>query len=273
LIRGRLAQVGFAIGAAAALATACGSLLAARPAEATQAQASVVGGRAADFDDWRFTVAIFHRRYGFWCGGSVIGSQTVLTAAHCVKGIRARSFVVVANRYRLRDTSQGERIGVAEKQVNPAFRYYKARHDAAVLTLSQPTSAPPVALATPEDDAAVTRPGSRLRVAGWGSVNPYRMRLPRLLREATVRVRRNRVCRRVFPGTYSGATNICAAGILMRRGIHKSSCYGDSGGPLIADTPSGPRQVGIVSYGTGVCGRGPSVFSRVSSELAFISGG
>ena len=61
--------------------------------------------------------------------------------------------------------------------------------------------------------------------------------------------------------------------------IHKSkilgvdSCGGDSGGPLayraIADDPY--YQVGIVSYGTKICGRSiPGVYTCVTSFLDWI---
>ena len=51
------------------------------------------------------------------------------------------------------------------------------------------------------------------------------------------------------------------------------SCGGDSGGPLvyraIADDPY--YQVGIVSYGTKICGQGvPGVYTRVTSFLDWI---
>lgn len=50
----------------------------------------------------------------------------------------------------------------------------------------------------------------------------------------------------------------------------KSTCEGDSGGPLINNGTG--RQVGIVSYGRGDCTRdAPSVFSSVQDNLDFIN--
>ena len=70
---------------------------------------------------------------------------------------------------------------------------------------------------------------------------------------------------------------ICALGKrikqLRRPAIHRSACIGDSGGPLIADTPAGPPQVGIVSFGGPLCGLAgaPTVYARVSASLDFIN--
>lgn len=63
-------------------------------------------------------------------------------------------------------------------------------------------------------------------------------------------------------------THICAGGV---KGV--DSCKGDSGGPLVykkgVDSPW--YQVGIVSYGTRICGFGlPGIYSRVSFYIPWI---
>ena len=53
----------------------------------------------------------------------------------------------------------------------------------------------------------------------------------------------------------------------------KDSCSGDSGGPLFArESTNDPwTQVGLVSFGTNVCGRGiPGIYTRVTSYLNWI---
>jgi hypothetical protein len=75
---------------------------------------------------------------------------------------------------------------------------------------------------------------------------------------------------------FQQGTMICALGKLIRRfhsrlPFHSTSCSGDSGGPVIADTPAGARLVGLVSAGPFPCGLGgPSVYARVASRLGFI---
>ena len=130
------------------------------------AHSSIVGGKKADFSQWPFAVTLFYRRH-LICGGSVIAPTRVLTAAHCAVGLKVKRMRIVANRPRLRDTSVGERIDVVAKAVHPDYKR-TLRHDFAVLTLAHATTAPPVALATPEEDVTASAPGVLLRVAGWG---------------------------------------------------------------------------------------------------------
>jgi secreted trypsin-like serine protease len=55
--------------------------------------------------------------------------------------------------------------------------------------------------------------------------------------------------------------------------LGKDSCQGDSGGPLVTRKKSGDwYQIGIVSFGTRICGRGsPGVYTRVTSFIHWIA--
>ena len=51
----------------------------------------------------------------------------------------------------------------------------------------------------------------------------------------------------------------------------KDSCSGDSGGPLFATESIISYQIGLVSYGTNICGRGiPGVYTKVAAYLPWI---
>lgn len=46
--------------------------------------ARVVGGEDADANEWCWQVALINSLNQYLCGGALIGTQWVLTAAHCV---------------------------------------------------------------------------------------------------------------------------------------------------------------------------------------------
>jgi len=245
---------------------------------APRAQSSIVGGSRAEPAQWQFSVAIF-RKGRLHCGGSVIAPTKVLTAAHCVDGLNLANFQVITGRPNLRDPSAGQVLPVASGRVHPDFQQ-TALHDVAVLNLAQATSAPPVALAQPTQSAATTFTGAVLRVSGYGAVNPFGARLSPVLKSTFEIVRSERRCLKAYTrDLFAPESMICALGGKRKHGgrfkIHTSACSGDSGGPLIADTPTGPVEVGTVSFGGALCGlpQAPTVYSRVSSSLDFINAG
>ncbi|MGH2984290.1 MAG: S1 family peptidase [Solirubrobacterales bacterium] len=262
------------------IALACAAALSAGLASssataAPRARPSIIGGGAANLSQWTFAVAIY-RKERLHCGGSVISPTQVLTAAHCVLGFDLANFAVIANRPDLRSTSAGEVLGVASARIHPDYES-TGLHDVAVLNLARPTTAPPVGLSSSAEDAATTQIGGLLRVAGWGARNPLGLRLSAILRKTTERVRSARRCIKAYTrDIFDPTLMICALGKRIkhfrRPAIHTSACTGDSGGALVADTPAGPRQVGIVSYGGPLCGlaAAPTVYARVSASLDFI---
>jgi trypsin len=245
---------------------------------APRAHSSIVGGAPANASQWPYIVAIFRKGH-MHCAGSVIAATRVLTAAHCIHGFNLASFQVIVGRPDLRNPATGQVLPVASGRVHPDFEQ-TGLHDIAVLDLGQPASAPPIALATPEQSAAATFPRAALRVAGYGATKPFGVHLSPFLKSTVELVRTDKRCLKAYTrDLYAPQSMICALGPKRRHPgrfkIHTSACSGDSGGPLVADTPTGPVVVGTVSFGGALCGlpAAPTVYSRVSSSLDFINGG
>jgi trypsin len=260
-----------------ACATAlAGGALPSTAAAAPRAHSSIVGGNPADPAQFPYAVAIFRKGH-MHCSGSVIGPTKVLTAGHCVAGFNLANFQVIIGRPTLRNTAVGEAIGVASGRVHPDFEQ-TGLHDVAVLNLVQPTAAQPIALATPDQNAATTSVGAPLQVAGFGATNPFGTHLSGFLKSTTELVRADSRCLKAYTrDLFAPESMICALGVRRKKGgrfkIHTSACSGDSGGPLVASTPTGPVEVGTVSFGGALCGlpAAPTVYSRVSSSLDFIN--
>jgi len=264
-------------GLACAAAVGAAALPSSAPA-APRARASVVGGFRADPSQWPFAVAIFRKGH-MHCSGSVIAPTKVLTAGHCADGFNVANFQVIIGRPTLRDTAVGQSIGVTSARVHPDFEQ-TGLNDVAVLNLAQPTGVTPVALATPEVNAATTAPGAQLQVAGYGATNPFGTHLSGFLKTTTEQARNDNRCLKAYTrDLFAPESMICALGAKRKKPgkfkIHTSACSGDSGGPLIASTSSGPVEVGTVSYGGALCGlpSAPTVYSRVSASLDFIDAG
>jgi trypsin len=243
---------------------------------APRARTSIVGGGRADPAQWPFAVAIFRKGH-MHCSGSVIGPTKVLTAGHCVDGFNVANFQVIVGRPTLRDTSIGQSIGVVSGRVHPDFEQ-TGLHDVAVLNLATATTVTPIALATPDQNAQTTPPGSQLRVAGFGATNPFGTHLSGFLKATIEQSRTDNRCLKAYTrDLFAPESMICALGARKKKPgrfkIHTSACSGDSGGPLVADTATGPVEVGTVSYGGALCGlpAAPTVYSRVSASLDFIN--
>jgi len=237
--------------AATLAATTLAGALAPTPAQA------IVGGSASAEGAQPFMASLQDGSGFHFCGGSVIASTWVLTAAHCVPDGDASDLYVVTGRNDLSDTSKGQRIKVAQVFVHPA--YADSTHDAALLRLSSATSAPAVALAGSADDD-LEAAGTPVTVAGWGDQLPTMgLFATNQLREVDLQVVSDDECGQTNLG-FDAATGVCAAALL------KDSCQGDSGGPLFAVKAGRKVQVGVVSYGQSCAlPKFPGVYSEVNN--------
>ena len=219
---------------------------------------AVVGGGPAPSGAHRFMASLQDGTGFAFCGGSVIASGWVLTAAHCVPDEDASDLYVVTGRRDLSDTGTGQRIKVSTVYVHPD--YANSTHDAALLRLSTATTAPAIKLATALNDN-LEAPGTLVTVAGWGDTLPTMgLFSTNELQEVDLEVVSDDECGTTNVG-FDAPTGVCAAALL------KDSCQGDSGGPLFHGSGTSAIQIGIVSYGTG-CALPlfPGVYSEVNNS-------
>ena len=234
----------------------------------------IIGGDIADPADWPYAAAITDPSGDQFCGGTVISADAVLTAAHCMinefgEPANPNSIRVVTGRPDLTDDGEGQELEADDVFVHRQY-LQKGRHDVAVIRLSDPTTATPAALPTPQEDEDATEVGDELRVAGWGATKRGGGASSDVLRDVSTFVAKDRKCQNSF-SFFRAGEEICTQG--ERMGDNRtSSCYGDSGGPLVADTIVGARLVGAVSFGGRRCGvKHPTVYARVAENLGFIT--
>lgn len=266
-----------AVAAGCVLALSCALVPAASPASKSGpgAKTSIVGGGPANPASWPFAAGIlFDGQLG--CGGSVLAPTKVLTAAHCALGVNPAQLQVVTGRPNLADASAGQVSSVTRADVHPEYQN-TGQSDLAVLTLSTPTSAPAATTASAAESAAALQRGDRVFVAGWGSQKPAGGNLSTVLKQVTLKVLRPRNCLFVFGfDLFFPQTMACAQGTKKignkRKKQFTSACRGDSGGPVIANTPAGVRLVAVVSFGPRKCGRVfPAVYAKVAPGADFIA--
>jgi secreted trypsin-like serine protease len=237
----------------------------------------IVGGGKANAEGWQFTVALEQKRR-LICTGSLIAPTKVLTAAHCAKSGKRKWLSVFAGSPSISAKHRLPRIKVSAVVIDPTYNGRKVERDFAVLTLARPPVAEPIALATRAESKAATKPGRIVRTGGFGTRSAWGFNVARRLKATKERIFPGRICDRLFGKDrgFQQATMICALGKRVLRfhsflPFHSTSCSGDSGGPIVANTPGGPRLVGLVSAGPFPCGLGgPSIYARVSSRLGFI---
>lgn len=273
----RIARVGVVASCALALIAA----LAAGVADASpRAGKSVIGGTPASVDQWPFAAAVLTP--STLCTGTVISSTRILTAGHCVGDpatmtVRTQSPSAFAG---------GEVHGVSSVAYAPGFAH-GFENDLAILSLTNPTSAPPIQVANAGEDAAYTRPGAELSVAGFGNRNPL------IVGKAQIGVlTATNVTSKFCPlpvwaicdsGRKVGTAFRRLGRRVKRRKVKAAVCSGDSGGPLVANTPAGPRLVGTAEASTAppskrnpfffvICGlKGyPSIHTRSALYTDFI---
>lgn len=245
------------------------------------AQASIIGGRSASIAEFPSLAYIEaqSKRESFACTGSVVAPRVILTAAHCVESIenggitspaayRVATGVTTPKRATRQNVSR-----VSETHIFPGFDPGAIHGDAAILVLSTPTTAPPLALAGPAD-AALYEGGAVVQLAGWGVTRGTAANGAESLRSASTVVQKPSFCKRKtrsYYGLFSPASQLCTVDPPAKK---TGGCFGDSGGPAIAHRADGtPIALGIVSVVGPFCDpRLPNVTTRVDYVSSWVSG-
>jgi len=243
---------------------------------------AIVGGAPAPPGQWPWLVGILQAQksdatVAQFCGGAVIGTRRVLTAAHCVVGESTETIDVLVGRTRLSDTG-GRRIPVTGISVYPGYLSEASPGlDAAVLTLASSPGVAPLALARSGSDAA--QPGISAWTMGWGRLNARRSPgggwyYADRLRQLQVPLQSDDTCEGVFGIGASDMPYRPAWSICIGAGDGKTGpCSGDSGAPLVVGGPGSWLDVGVLQGGDACASRGYyDLYTRVDKISAFALG-
>lgn len=239
----------------------------------------VVGGKISQMP-WPWMVAIYRKNFGvetFLCGGSMIGSLEVLSAAHCFAGNKEKLQI---NRYVVRVGSninfRGKAYAVASVLLHPAYISSAHYNDLALIRLVREVredNVRPICL--PEENLtheAIL--GKNVTVIGWGAQSYGGIRGPEL-RQVDVFVISRKKCNESYGQLKSSSISKGITDQFICAGVPdggKDACQADSGGPLMLWWSGRWTLVGIVSFGHS-CGRPnfPGVYTSVNYYLKWIN--
>jgi secreted trypsin-like serine protease len=261
-------------------------------------QPKIVGGTTASISQYPWQAAVVFTGSGSahdrqFCGGSLVTSRIVMTAAHCVYDtdpdcssfcavsdpggdgtakLDPNDVDVVLGRTTL-SGSDGAEIPIEavsyRSNYNPDYQLDGVpRFDVAYLVLAAASAQPQIKIAD-SYEGALWDAGSPAVVSGWGTTSDSGgAKTQDTLRAANVNVIDDSACFNDYAigagqSDFDAQTMLCAG-----TPSGADSCYGDSGGPLEAPLAGGDyRLVGIVGWGAG-CGDPsfPGVYTRVAGD-------
>jgi secreted trypsin-like serine protease len=257
----------------------CAALLstavAARGSQSPEAHAAVIGGSPAEagtFPSLAFVIDV-KGALADQCTGTVVASNLVLTAAHCAENMQtgdlyhAADFQVVTGAVEWNAPTR-QLSGVSRVIIYPKFSRRADDGDAALLVLSTPTTAPPIALATAANSGWV-HAGTAGTIAGWGKTHYLQSTPTKRLQEAPTGVQTSSWCTH-HAVLFDPKSEICT---IDPPGYRTGGCEGDSGGPLIAVDPAdgAPFEIGVTIRAQYTCATHyPTVFTRVSEIYPWV---
>ena len=211
----------------------------------------IVGGEAAMAGEFPFVAKIIYRGSQVGCTGSLIAPDKVLTAGHCVDRYRVKNLSVGFGNTRTLSPDYQVSIRILHPQ------YSTQENDIAILQLETAVAGiQPIRLLTLEEELQYAPSGSLGVAVGWGSTHPSGSGgLPGTLQKVTeVPIYTQEDCRRVLADLRDQGKNPQPPSIhervLCAGEEGRATGKGDSGGPLLVQTPDGWAQVGVLSQAT-----------------------
>jgi len=223
----------------------------------------VIGGDDAIPGAWPWQVGLHTSRGGFFCGGTLITPEWVVTAAHCISTLNPSNYVLRLgdhNRHRNEGTEQN--IGASRVIKHPSYDSGRINNDIALIKLSRAARinerVSPACL--PEANYIVP-PGTTCYITGWGKIR-HPGSSHHTLQQAKISPVSESDCKR--KNGYGITRQMLCAGV---PGTRLGGCHGDSGGPFVCKDSDGFWVLqGAVSWGSTDCNahRMFTVFARVA---------
>ncbi|XP_035448297.2 trypsin CFT-1-like [Spodoptera frugiperda] len=228
----------------------------------------IVGGDLANINQYPSIAALLYswnlNHYAHACGGIILNTNTILTAAHCTYGD-------APNSWRIRVGSSmahtgGNVYNVAHNIVHNAFSFRTLDNDIAILRSSSVfANNDNVRVASIAGPNYLLADHSLVWAVGWGDTYFGSHAGSEQLRHVQVQTINQNTCR----------INYATRGVVITDNMlcsgwptgSRDQCHGDSGGPLYHNN----IVVGVCSFGIG-CGQAffPRVNTRVSRYTAWI---
>lgn len=201
----------------------------------------IIGGHLADPGEWPFMVALYDKskektiKESFFCGGSLISNQWILTAGHCAKYFenRPQDIKAIININYLDDkkipekTFEVEKPLIHESYINVENSYYK--NDIALIKLKKTIKISFVAI---NNDLGLIKKDIKGYAMGWGNINPNNELL-----EIDLTLD-------LYPKSATFYENT----IFAYKGKEERPSYGDSGGPFVIWYKNKYYLAGIISH-------------------------
>ena len=241
---------------------------------------AIVGGGPVyiSFAPWQVAIvmrAASNDYDGQFCGGTLITTQWIVTAAHCVSdsGVvtEPSALGIVAGRSTL-SLLQNNSVPVSSIIVHPSYNSSTMANDIALMQLSTPLSIrqgavepiPILRTAVPNNKAG--------KISGWGQTGMttdygyvFGYELPAQLQGTTVWISDDR-CWGSAPAGFMSNLMLCAG----TSGWFQDACQGDSGGPLATEVGGQYYLAGVTSWGEGCAWLTPGIYTKVSRYAQWI---
>ncbi|KAK7071889.1 hypothetical protein SK128_021710 [Halocaridina rubra] len=218
----------------------------------------IIGGVESVPHAWPHQAALFIDGVSI-CGGTLISTEWILTAAHCMD--QAVTVDVVLGAHNINE-AEPDQVVITSTQfvVHGNWDYNNLANDVALLKLSTPAELNENIVVAPLPPATyVVAEGTNVTAIGWGRTSDSTGGISYVLREVVVPVTSTETCNDAF--SIVNDNQICTDGT-----GGKGTCFGDAGSPLNYDG----YIIGVTSFNAAPeCEAGyPDVFAKASKEAA-----